>query len=262
MIRVLDAHFSRSLSRKFLSPIPMSKEFASSRLSMPKPPVYVQDILHKLGPNCAVCFDVDSTVIIHEGIDLLAQESGCMPKVQALTSRAMDGSMLFEDSLQERLDIIKPNVAMLQKITQQPPAFSPGLEVLVKTLHERGVDVYLVSGGFRQMIEPIAVKLGIHPKEHVIANTILFDQNGDYDGFDRNELTSRSGGKAKALEQLRRTHSYSHIVMVGDGATDLEAREFADLMIGYGGVVTRSKVQNGADWFVSDFAPVTEELKV
>lgn len=60
----------------------------------------------------------------------------------------------------------------------------------------KGKAVYLVSGGFTQMIFPVAALLGL-PKEHVFANTILFDAAGKYAGFDREAFTSRSGGKAR-----------------------------------------------------------------
>jgi phosphoserine phosphatase len=45
---------------------------------------------------------------------------------------------------------------------------------------------------------------------------------GEYDGFDENEFTSASGGKGKVIEFLKNKHNYENIVMIGDGATDLE----------------------------------------
>ena len=60
----------------------------------------------------------------------------------------------------------------------------------------RGTAVYLVSGGFTQMIYPVAALLGIG-RDRVFANTILFDSSGDYAGFDTAAFTSRSGGKVR-----------------------------------------------------------------
>ncbi|GMF15453.1 unnamed protein product [Phytophthora lilii] len=67
------------------------------------------------------------------------------------------------------------------------------------TLQNKGIGVFLVSGGFRLMIEPIAEDVGI-PLVNIYANTIFFDDDGNYSGFDDAELTSRDGGKAKAIE--------------------------------------------------------------
>ena len=90
-------------------------------------------------------------------------------------------------------------------------------------MHSRNIPVYLISGGFRVIINPIAETLGINVATNVFANTILFNENGDYDGFDEEELTSESGGKARVIELLKEAYGYDNVVMIGDGATDMEA---------------------------------------
>lgn len=268
---MLASRLSRGIGRRMLSSVQQKKShvvlsdipnlvLSADKIDTAKPPGYVRETLRELGPGCAVCFDVDSTVLTDEGIDMLAEQAGCGLEVKELTSSAMDGLTLFEDSLQARLNVIRPSLAMLEKFNKRPTTFTPGLQGLVEQLQRRGVDVFLVSGGFRQMIDPVALKLGLDPKHHVVANTLLFDANGDFEGFDSTEPTSRSGGKAKALQQLRERNNFSKIVMVGDGVTDLEARPPADIMIGFGGVVVRPKVRDGADWFVTDFATFMKEL--
>ena len=123
----------------------------------------------------AVCFDVDSTVITVEAIDEFAAYSGKKEAVAALTARAMGGAMKFEDALAARLDIIAPTADMLAGfLAAHPFAFTPGLREFVALLQARGTDVFLVSGGFTQMINPVADALGI-PRERVFANTIVFD---------------------------------------------------------------------------------------
>jgi phosphoserine phosphatase len=266
--------FSRGISRRLLSSVQQKKSDRAladmlkvipsiadtNIITTPRPPEYVREVLRELGPGCAVCFDVDSTVITDEGIDMLAEEAGCGIEVKELTSSAMDGITRFEDSLHARLNVIRPSLAMLAKFNERPTTFSPGIQSLVELLQRRGVDVYLVSGGFRQMINPIAAKLGLNASRQVVANNLQFDACGEFSGFDSTEPTSRSGGKAKALQQLREKNNYSKMVMVGDGVTDLEARPPADIMIGFGGVVARPKVQEGADWFVTNFASIMKEL--
>ncbi|XP_024381742.1 phosphoserine phosphatase, chloroplastic [Physcomitrium patens] len=210
----------------------------------------------------AVCFDVDSTVCEDEGIDELAAFCGAGEAVAAWTARAMGGSVPFEDALAARLALFRPSVQTLAKfLDTRPPRLSQGIRELVSKLHSRGTDVFLVSGGFRQMIAPVAAQLHI-PSDNVFANSLLFGDDGEYTGFDATEPTSRSGGKAQAIEQIKKEHGYQTLVMIGDGATDLEARRpgGADLFICYGGVVARHSVVAGADWFVTSFQDLIESL--
>ena len=211
----------------------------------------------------AVCFDVDSTVIQEEGIDKLAESCGAGEAVAEWTSKAMEGGVTFQEALQARLDLIRPSTQAVETLLRESPLqLSPGVKDLVAALHARGTDVYLISGGFRQMIYPIADTLGV-PRENVFANNILFDDaTGEFRGFDEAEFTSRSGGKAEAIKHVRRSKGYSTMFMVGDGATDLEARVpgGADAVIGYGGVAVREKVLHQADWFVYSFEPLIAGL--
>lgn len=214
----------------------------------------------------AFCFDVDSTVITVEGIDELANFAGKKDAVAALTRQAMGGSVPFHEALEQRLRIIEPTADMLQTFTAQHPfAFTDGFQELIEVLKRRQIAIYLVSGGFTQMIHPVADALHL-PRSHVYANTILFDTQGKYAGFDRTAPTSRAGGKAQALRQIKSNSggAYKCMVMVGDGATDLEARvpgEAADVMIGYGGIAVREAVRKGADWFVYDWESVNAALQ-
>jgi len=103
------------------------------------------------------------------------------------------------------------------------------------------------------MIEPVADKLNI-PYNRIYANNLLFKtEDGTFAGFDKDEPTSRDGGKPAVVKLLKEAHGYSTVVMIGDGVTDMQARPPASLFIGFGGVVVREKVKQGADWFIDDF---------
>lgn len=118
---------------------------------------------------------------------------------------------------------------------------------LVTLLHARGVDVFLVSGGFYSIIEPVAKELGI-PYKNIYANRIKFFYDGNYylhmtivkvfvmlssmlvfcftgtyAGFDETEPTSQQDGKAKVVAYLKNRYQYRYVTMIGDGVTDLEA---------------------------------------
>ncbi|ONK55877.1 uncharacterized protein A4U43_C10F1880 [Asparagus officinalis] len=115
-------------------------------------------------------------------------------------------------------------------------------------------------------VKPVASQLGI---ENIYANQLLFTSSGGFLGFDKDEFTSRSGGKATAVQHIRKVqefvmvHHYKTLVMIGDGATDLEARQpgGADLFICYGGVQLRDTVAAKADWLVIDFKQLLTSLE-
>jgi phosphoserine phosphatase len=216
----------------------------------------IASAMESLAKADAVCFDVDSTVIQEEGIDVLAASLGKGKEVSAWTLKAMEGDTKFEDALAARLDIIKPSRASILKCLEDHPLqLSPGVDRLVEVLMENGTDVYLVSGGFRIMIEPVAKTLCIS-KTNIFANNIFFDENtetGEYTGFCRDEPTSADMGKPKAVQMIKDQHDYETVVMVGDGATDAQAKPPADAFIGFGGVAVRDAVKQKACWYVYDF---------
>ncbi|KAM7509524.1 hypothetical protein LguiA_019977 [Lonicera macranthoides] len=211
----------------------------------------------------AVCFDVDSTVCLDEGIDELAEFCGAGKAVAEWTARAMSGSVPFEEALAARLSLFNPSLSQVQDfLEKRPPRISPRIDELVKKLKDNNTDVYLISGGFRQMINPVASILGI-PVENIFANQLLFGSSGEFLGFDKNEPTSRSGGKATAVQKIRKARGYKGLIMIGDGATDLEARQpgGADLFICYGGVQLREGVAAKADWLVFNFRELINSLE-
>ena len=218
----------------------------------------VAQAMDMLAKADAVCFDVDSTVIDEEGIDVLAETLGKGPEVAAWTMKAMGGDVKFEDALAARLNIIQPSKSDIAScLANHPLRLTPGIDDLVKALHSRGKHVYLVSGGFRLMIEPVARILGIS-NDRIYANTIIFNDKGEYVGFDPSEPTSADGGKPRALGEIKTKHGYKTMIMVGDGATDAQAKPPADAFIGFGGVITRDSVRDKACWFVRDFKAMTD----
>ncbi|KQJ88189.1 phosphoserine phosphatase, chloroplastic [Brachypodium distachyon] len=221
-----------------------------------------KDVLEIWRNADAVCFDVDSTVCLDEGIDELADFCGAGQAVAEWTAKAMTGTVPFEEALTARMSLIKPSLSQVEDcLEKRPPRISPGIADLIKKLKANNTEVFLVSGGFRQMIKPVAFELGI-PTENIIANQLLFGTSGEYVGFDPAEPTSRSGGKAQAVQQIKQDRGYKTLVMIGDGATDLEARQpgAADLFICYAGVQMREAVAAKADWAVFEFQDLIAEL--
>lgn len=208
-----------------------------------------------------VCFDVDSTVIREEGIDELAKYCGKGEEVARLTKEAMKGSMTFQDALRLRLNIIQPSQRQIQDfLKSHPSTLSPGIKEFVQRLRDANKSVYLITGGFDCLVGPIAEKFGI-PLDHLFANKLHFQFNGQYAGFDVNQPTSKTGGKGEAINIIKRSLSGDvNVTMIGDGATDLEASPPADNFIGYGGNVVREEVRNRAQYYITDFQQLYENL--
>ncbi|XP_073415047.1 phosphoserine phosphatase [Dendrobates tinctorius] len=208
----------------------------------------------------AVCFDVDSTVIKEEGIDELAKFCGVGDAVAEMTRKAMGGSLTFKAALTERLALIRPSREQVQAlITEHPPRLTEGIKDLVHRLHQRSVQVFLISGGFRSIVEHVAAEMDI-PLTNVYANRLKFYFNGDYAGFDETQLTAESGGKGKVIGLLKEKYGFKNVIMIGDGATDMEASPPADGFIGFGGNVIRQQVKEKAKWYITDFEELLREL--
>nr|XP_010970696.1 phosphoserine phosphatase [Camelus bactrianus] len=211
----------------------------------------------------AVCFDVDSTVIREEGIDELAKFCGVEDAVSEMTRRAMGGAVPFKAALTERLALIQPSREQVQRlIAEHPPHLTPGIRELVSRLQERNVQVFLISGGFRSIVEHVAAKLNI-PSTNVFANRLKFYFNGKTLMIFNtvSQPTAESGGKGKVIKLLKEKYHFKNIVMIGDGATDMEACPPADVFIGFGGNVIRQQVKDNAEWYITDFVELLGELE-
>ncbi|MSW93479.1 MAG: phosphoserine phosphatase SerB [Actinobacteria bacterium] len=192
--------------------------------------IAVQDAgLDRRGQHLVV-MDVDSTVIQNEVIDLLAHEAGVLNEVASITERAMAGELDFAASLRERVALLKGlPVESIAKVRDKI-SLTPGARTLCRTLKTLGYRVCLVSGGFVEVISPIADDLGI---DRLRANR-LGVENGFLTGLVEGPIIDRLG-KRQALEEfaaefgipMRRT------IAIGDGANDIDMLEAAGLGVAF-----------------------------
>lgn len=239
------------------APTSLSAKMTNDRAAAPVLAKRIAEAREKLKSAQIVCFDVDSTIITEEGIDELAQYCGKGAEVAALTKEAMGGSMTFQEALRRRLDIIKPSQRQIREFLKtHPSTISGGVRELIDQLRRNSAEIYLISGGFDCLIEPVADALEI-PLCNLFANKLFFHFNGSYAGFDTSQVTSKSGGKGEAIKLIKgRFNSNKVVAMIGDGMTDLEACPPADLFIGYGGNAVREEVQKRATYYVTNFADI------
>ncbi|MFM9001290.1 MAG: HAD-IB family phosphatase [Opitutia bacterium] len=195
--------------------------------------------------------DCDSTLSSIEGIDELGRLRGpeTFRAVEDMTNAAMDGGTPMEAIFARRLEIIRPTRAELAAIGAQYVAtVEPTAKTTLDRLRADGWKIAIVSGGFTQAILPLAAHLGV---DHVEAVTLKFNADGSYAGFDETCPTCRSKGKNAVARRLRAELRADRVVMVGDGASDLEVKGDADRVVGFGRYARRPKVVAGADAFIT-----------
>jgi phosphoserine phosphatase len=201
-------------------------------------------------PTKLVIFDCDSTLSAIEGIDELARLRGpeIFAQSEAMTNAAMEGKIAVEDVFARRLAIIQPRRDDVTAVGRQyVERVEPTARETIAQLKATGWTPVILSGGFRQIIEPLAAYLGVARIEAV---DLHFSADGGYTGFDEAFPTTRSGGKPERIRDLKREFSPARIAMVGDGASDLEAKPVVDLFVGFGRYIERPKVKAGAHVFI------------
>ncbi len=200
-----------------------------------------------------VIFDVDSTLVTIEGIDVLGEGNA---EIARLTEAAMNGEIALEDVYARRLDMIRPTLSDIGALGQRYiDSIVEGAENTIDRLRDEGATIHLVTAGVEQAVQPLAEKLGI---KSVRAVRLRFSESGQYTGFVPSALTT-VGGKEVVVRDLR-ARSHGKAALVGDGVSDLEAKPAVDLFIGFGGVHIRPRVRDNADVFVTNLPAVIPHL--
>ncbi|HEX6133605.1 MAG TPA: HAD-IB family phosphatase [Longimicrobiales bacterium] len=200
--------------------------------------------MRDLSPVSAVVFDCDSTLTAIEGIDELAADR--RSEIEALTDAAMRGVVPLEEVYGRRLELIRPDRRRVERLAREYVArLVPDAAEVAAALREEHVEVRILSGGLLPAVQAVADALGL-AHEQVAAVAIRFGTDGSYAGFDEASPLARSGGKCDVLRAWR-SRLGARVMMVGDGATDLEAAAAADVFAAYAGVAERGTVVEHAD---------------
>jgi phosphoserine phosphatase len=163
--------------------------------------------------------DMDSTVIGQECIDELADMAGVGAEVKAVTARAMNGELDFEDALRSRVALLAgQDAAIVERVLAERITLTPGGPELLATMKANGAYAALVSGGFTAFAEPIAARLGF---DEARANRLLVE-DGRLTGRVGEPILGRDA-KLAALQELAAAlpGGTASALAVGDGANDL-----------------------------------------
>ncbi|HLS03891.1 MAG TPA: phosphoserine phosphatase SerB [Actinomycetales bacterium] len=192
------------------------------------------------GPRLVVT-DVDSTLIQDEVIELLAQHAGTRAEVARVTEAAMRGELDFSQSLIERVATLRGVPENVYKAVFAALRLSPGVENLCRVLKGQGDFIGVVSGGFIEIVAPLAEKLEI---DFARANALEI-ANGTLTGRVTGEIVDKRV-KARTLRQWAQETGVGleRTIAVGDGANDLDMLAAAGLGVAYN---AKPVVQQQAD---------------
>ena len=207
--------------------------------------------------------DFDSTFTKVEALDELCEISlkdnpdkdKVLAQIVDITNRGMAGELSLRESLEERLLLVKAHRDHIPLLVERLSNKITKSFIRNKSFFEEHKDhVYIVSNGFKEFISPVVEEFGIKPS-HVLANTFLFDKDGNIIGFDKNNVLSENQGKAKKIEELELE---GEILVIGDGHTDYEIRSAgqAHRFFAFTENVERANVTANAD----HIAPSLDEI--
>jgi phosphoserine phosphatase len=203
-----------------------------------------------------VVFDVDSTLIEDEVIELLAEVAGKREEVAAVTERAMAGELDFAESLIERVKTLAGLPDTVFADVQKRITITTGAKRLIDAVHAAGGKVGAVSGGFNQLLNPLAEILDL---DFARANQLEV-VDGFLTGKVLGAIVDRQAKADALLEWAASTSTpIANTVAVGDGANDLSMMAVAGLGVGFN---CKPIVREHADYVLegNDLSKLTEKL--
>jgi phosphoserine phosphatase len=181
-------------------------------------------------PRFLVVLDVDSTLIENEVIELLAVAAGSHDEVRDITERAMAGELDFAESLRERVSTLAglPQSSFDDALAQV--VVTPGVAEMIAGVHRVGGVLGVVSGGFHEILDPLAASLGLDLWRANRLTVIDGRLTGEVSG-----PIVDAAAKARALREWAEDHDVplTRTIAIGDGANDLEMMRAAGLSVAF-----------------------------
>ncbi|MFD2673926.1 phosphoserine phosphatase SerB [Gulosibacter bifidus] len=183
------------------------------------------------GARFLVVLDVDSTLIEDEVIELIADYANVRDQVTEVTDRAMRGELDFEGSLRERVALLKGVTTAQIAEVRDRITVTKGVPEMIAAVHAAGGRVGCVSGGFHEVLDPLAKDLGLDLWR---ANRFATDDAGVLTGEVTGTIVGREV-KARTLRSWAQSLDVpmERTVAVGDGANDLGMMAIAGLSVAF-----------------------------
>ena len=177
-----------------------------------------------------VVLDVDSTLIENEVIELLAEQAGSLAEVSAITFRAMNGELDFEESLRSRVATLRGLPESVFETVGAQVVVTEGVTEMIAGIQSAGGRVGVVSGGFHEVIDPVATRLGLN---YWRANRLEVFEEKLTGGLTGPIIDAQA--KASTLREWATDFDLplSQTVAVGDGANDLPMMAITGLAVGF-----------------------------
>lgn len=181
-------------------------------------------------PRFLVILDVDSTLIENEVIEMLAEHAGSLAEVEQITFRAMNGEIDFEESLRARVSTLAGLPQSVFEAVGEHVRVTAGVPAMIAAVRASGGAVGVVSGGFHEVLDPIAERLGL---DYWRANRLEIADGKLTGGLSGDIIDAEA--KASTLREWAADLGIplSHTVAVGDGANDLPMMAIAGLAVGF-----------------------------
>ncbi|RSN65560.1 phosphoserine phosphatase SerB [Amycolatopsis sp. WAC 04182] len=177
-----------------------------------------------------VVFDVDSTLIQGEVIEMLGAHAGVEPQVREITEAAMRGELNFGESLERRVALLEGLPETVLDEVAASIELTPGARTTIRTLKRMGFRCGVVSGGFTKIIQSLVDDLGL---DFAAANELEV-VDGKLTGRVIGDIVDRAG-KATALRRFAEEYEISleQCVAVGDGANDIDMLSVAGMGVAF-----------------------------
>lgn len=202
--------------------------FRSLRENLADADVYMQP-RSELGKRLLIC-DMDMTIVAAETLDEVATILGVGEQIAAITARAMNGEIDFNAALRERIAMLAGQSVQVFHDVAQSLSLNPGAEKLIAAANAAGVHTILISGGFSQVAEPVARRLGF---DEVHCSQLQLDAGRLTGGL--LEPIVNADYKCRILQQRAQALGLAlrDCCAIGDGANDLPMLTAAGLGIAY-----------------------------
>tara|TARA_Y100000996_G_scaffold414888_1_gene407248 strand:- start:4736 stop:5398 length:663 start_codon:yes stop_codon:yes gene_type:complete len=213
--------------------------------------------------NPILIIDFDSTFIQDETLDEIANlvaDNNQKKEIKNITNQAMEGKIDFGQALKKRVEMLKihkRDIENIIKILEKRVSLSfVKNKSKLRSISER---IYIVSGGFKEIIIPIVSDYGIS-KSNVYANEFIYNDKDYISGINAKSPMSYSDGKIRALKEINFT---TEAFVIGDGSTDLEMKTVNGIraFICFTENIVRKSVSEKADYVASNLDEVFQIIE-